>query len=180
MRRIVVLRIVARTAGVLLLIVLAAPWVWRAVTGDQFLTLTGTSMRPTYELGDILVVRQPRGDELTRPGLIVVAKLSPGDTYYVHRVWRTTDEGAVLKGDANEVPDPGPITQDLVVGTVRLHLADPWAQIYTWVQSLGGRLLIVALAALLIMGVPGRRGRPSSVRTGGPSQPTGEEGGSGG
>ncbi|RMI14339.1 signal peptidase I [Cellulomonas triticagri] len=159
---------VARAVGAALVVVLAAPLLWTLATGDHVLVVTGRSMTPTYQVGDVLLVRSPAGDELSRVGQIVVATL-PGSTTddartYVHRVVETTPEGAFLQGDANAVADPRPVTAEQVVGVPRLHLGPAASRAYLATQTLAGRLVLGATAALLLLGVPallrtGRRTR---------------------
>jgi signal peptidase I len=150
-------RALSRTLWVLLvpvLAVLAAPFVWQVVTGDTFMSVTGTSMEPTYHVGDVLVVQDPAGHELEVVGQPVVVEFTPGDptTQYVHRVLETTDAGAVLKGDGNDVADPSPITAEHVVGTPRTVLAGDLGTLYRVTQSWGTRgvvaLLVIGLALL--------------------------------
>jgi len=146
----------SRAVAILLLALLAAPFAWQATTGDRFLTVTGVSMTPTIQLGDVLVVRAPQGDELRTPGQIVVAAFGgqADGALYVHRVWQTIDDGAILKGDGNDVPDPRPITQDEVVGTPRAHFAGVSAALLKTSQDLLARVVLVATALVLGFGVP--------------------------
>lgn len=146
--------VAARTTAALLLAVLAAPTAWTAVTGDGVLTVTGGSMRPTYDVGDVLLVRAPDGDELTRPGTVVVVAL--GDSRYVHRVVEPTAEGAWLRGDANADRDPRPVSAEAVVGTPRLHLPGVLATAWHATRSVAGRVLLAG-AVLALLAVPGRR-----------------------
>jgi signal peptidase len=158
-----VTRLVARLLGALLLLVLALPLAWRLATGDTYLRVSGDSMRPTYEVGDVLVVQRPAGDELTRVGQVVVAGFGPGggDAPYVHRVESTTEDGAWLRGDGNDRRDPQPVRQDAVLGTPRLALTGVAADAFTAAQSVPGRVVLVAAAgALLWVGLGGTRRRP--------------------
>jgi signal peptidase I len=149
------LRWTSSAVAVLLALVLVVPYLWTVVTGDRFLTVTGVSMKPTYQLGDMLLVQPARGDELTTVGQVVVASFDGADgPLYVHRVWEVTEDGAVLKGDANADPDPRPITQDQVVGTPRAHLDGLAATLLTSSQELWARAAMAALALVLGVGVP--------------------------
>lgn len=148
-------RVLARLAGALLLVVLALPFGWRLVTGDTFMEVTGRSMEPTYAIGDVLAVQEPTGDDLV-VGQIVVATFGAGEsaTRYVHRVHEVTSDGAVLKGDNNDVVDPRPIQQADVLGTPRLHLTGVIAEMYRLSQGLVARVVLVAAAVVLLFGVP--------------------------
>lgn len=155
--------LVARLIAVAALIVLAAPFAWERITGDYFMTVTGPSMRPTYEINDILAVQQPTGTELQTPGQIVIATFTPGDKaqQYVHRVHEITDDGAILKGDGNDVADPSPITASQVMGTPRFAIQGVTATVYHLTQNLFGRIALVALIlpALLFSAPRKPRGR---------------------
>jgi len=162
-----VLRWSSRTVACLLLVLLAAPFAWQAATGDTFLTVTGVSMKPTYHLGDVLIVRAADGDELRTPGRIVVAAFGSGGqdgALYVHRVWQVTEDGAILKGDGNDAPDPRPVTAADIVGTPRAHVTGVAATVLATSQDLIARLVLVALTLLLGLGVPALLTRPSLAR----------------
>ncbi|WP_343847700.1 signal peptidase I [Microbacterium phyllosphaerae] len=150
----------------LTLAALAAPFVWQFATGDYYMTVTGESMRPTYEVGDVLVVQEPTGNELTTPGAIVVVAFTPGDksTQYVHRVLEPSADGAILKGDNNDTPDPNPITEDQVMGTPRLVLAGDAAVVYRATQHPLIRFPLAAVALILLV-VPLRRRRKETDTT---------------
>ncbi|SJN07958.1 Type I signal peptidase [Leucobacter sp. 7(1)] len=152
---ILVLRLVASLA----LAVLAIPFAWGLVSGDYYMTVTGVSMKPTYEIGDVLVVQSPRGNELTQTGRPVIVSFTPGDRedQYVHRVHHLVEGGAVLKGDGNEISDPLPVAQDQVLGTPRVALQGNWALLFhlteSWIVRAG--VGVVFLGALFL---PSRRG----------------------
>lgn len=161
-----VTRVLARVLAAVLLLVLAAPWAWRTATGDFYMTVQGRSMTPTYQVGDVLVVQEPDGDELTRAGQVVVAALgapgADGTRMYVHRVVEPLpDGGAWLQGDGNDARDPRPVTQDEVLGTPRLVLAGPVAAGFRASQTVAGRLVLGAVAlTLLLLPLRGRAGEP--------------------
>lgn len=148
-------RAVARAAAALLAAVLVLPLGWSLVSGDVYLTVTSGSMAPTYEVGDVLVVRRPVGDELTRVGAVVVARLAAdgsGGTY-VHRVVGPTEGGAWLQGDANPDRDPRPVSPDAVVGTPRAALSGWAGAALGRSQTVVGRVVLAgALLALLLVG----------------------------
>lgn len=161
-------RTAARVLGSLVLLALALPLAWRLASGDSYLRVTGTSMRPTYGVGDVLVVQRPAGDELTRVGQVVVVAFGPdaGGAPYVHRVEATAEDGAWLRGDGNDRRDPQPVRQDAVLGTPRLALTGWAGAAFTATQSVGGRVVLVAGAgALLWFGLGGAR-RPRPARDG--------------
>jgi signal peptidase len=153
-------RAITRTLATGVLVVLAGPLVWSLATGQSFLRVTGSSMSPTYEVGDVLVVRPPAGDELTRVGQVVVVALAgtdgSGGQRYVHRVDALTDDGAWLRGDGNDHRDPVPVRQDAVLGTPQAALPAAVSGVFTFSQSLLGRVTLGATALALLL-VPARR-----------------------
>lgn len=171
--------LVTRIVALLAVAVLAAPFVWEKVTGDYFMTVTGGSMRPTYQVGDVLVVQRPTGSDLSHPGQPVVVAFTPGDkgTQYVHRVHELVIDGAVLKGDNNDVADPTRVTEAHVMGTPRAALSGRLASTYHFTQSWVTRASVAAflIAALFL---PRRRSPshavekpvPDELRTRAPQQ----------
>ncbi len=168
--------LLSRCVAVLAILILAGPLVWEKATGDYFMTVTGRSMEPTYQLGDVLAVQKPTGDELDTIGNIVVVAFTAGDkdTQYVHRVHELTPKGTYLKGDGNETTDPAPVTPDQVMGTPRFALQGFAATMFHFTQSPAGRVIagIVALAGVFL-NMPARRGARRA--TGVPAAGSGDE-----
>ncbi|GAA2832208.1 signal peptidase I [Leucobacter komagatae] len=162
-----------RTLSSIALVALAVPFLWATVSGDYYMTVTGVSMQPTYEVGDVLVVQAPKGDELQTPGKPVVVSFSAGDTsdQYVHRVETVTEDGAILKGDGNEVSDPLPVTQEQVLGTPRFALQGTWATLFR-MSELWAVRLIVGAVFLIALFVPSKRKDRSA--TAGPAEASAE------
>lgn len=164
-----------RTLSSIALVALAVPFLWATVSGDYYMTVTGVSMQPTYEVGDVLVVQAPKGDELRTPGQPVVVSFAAGDTsdQYIHRVETVTDAGAILKGDGNELSDPLPVTQEQVLGTPRLALQGSWATLFR-VSELWAVRLIVGAVFLIALFVPSKR-KDRSVQTSSNAAPTADK-----
>ncbi|MGZ0069174.1 S26 family signal peptidase [Microbacterium sp. Yaish 1] len=169
------IRVLLRSSAVLLLVLLVLPFAWTTASGDRFVTVSSGSMVPTFQVGDVLSVQKPTGDELRKVGEIVVASLDlgSGQSQYVHRVDSLTDDGAWLRGDANSSRDPQPITREQVLGTPRFALSGVAARTFTYMQSFEGRLTVSALALALFI-IPGQRRRPrpdaERVDTGSPRE----------
>lgn len=145
------LHLVVRSAAVLILLVLVAPFGWRLASGDAFLQVRSGSMEPTYLVGDVISVRSAEGDELTRLGEpVVVTFAGQEESQYVHRVVEVLEEGAWLQGDNNSRRDPQPVTQDRVVGTPRFVLGGVGADVFTWTQTLTGRAVLGGVALVLL------------------------------
>lgn len=136
-----------RVVAVITLAALILPFGWQSISRDYFMTVTGSSMFPTYAVGDVISVQPPTGHDLDRVGNIVVASKARGDKHrqYVHRVDTVLDHGAVLKGDNNSGPDPSPVDQSLVMGTPRFVLSGLAAHAFRFLQSWGGRGVLLAL-----------------------------------
>lgn len=149
--------LILRTIASLALAALAIPFLWTAVSGDYYMTVTGVSMRPTYEVGDVLVVRAPAGDELAKVGSPVIVSFVPGERtdQYVHRVHELVEGGAILKGDGNELVDPIAVSQDQVLGTPRLVLQGTWATLFRSSELWAVRLLVGAVF-LIVLFIPSR------------------------
>ncbi|WP_217616837.1 S24 family peptidase [Cellulomonas sp. GbtcB1] len=160
------LRVATRALALVLLAVLAAPMLWKAVSGDFYMTVQGRSMTPTYRIGDVLVVQDAVGDELSRPGTVVVVALAADAgrdaSMYVHRVVEPLDDGtAWLQGDGNAGRDPRPIAQQAVIGTPRTALTGPAGQAFAASQSALGRVVLGGTALALLI-IPVRRTRAST------------------
>lgn len=153
--------IASRVIAVLALLFLVVPFAWEKITGDYFMTVTGVSMEPTYAVGDVLSVQRPDGSELREVGRIVVVSFTPGDldAQYVHRVHRVEADGiATLKGDNNDTADPTPVGSDQVMGSPRFALQGWFATLFHFIQSWGGRGILIAVAlAAAAMNMPHRR-----------------------
>jgi signal peptidase I len=138
-------RIVAAVAVTAALVLPLALW----ALGARLLVVDGGSMAPTYAVGDVLVVTAPTGADLVEGAALVVGT---GADRYVHRVVEVDGDRARLRGDANEVADPGWVTADAVTGVVALHLARPLGPLTAAAASLEGRIaLILALFFLLLL-----------------------------
>lgn len=154
------LAIFLRVIAIAAMGVLAAPFLWEAATDDYLMTVTGRSMEPTYEIGDVLIVQPPVGDELEHVGQIVVVSFNPGEkeSQYVHRVVEVTPDGTILQGDGNTTPDPTPLTAESLMGTPRVALTGTVADAYHLTQNPWMRVSIAALVlAALLVPVTSRR-----------------------
>jgi len=87
-------------------------------------TVIGGSMRPTLDVGDVVIVVEVPADTI-EPGDIIQFREAEGSTT-VHRVVEIQEiEGNmvfVTQGDANEAPDPDPVLADNVVGKVIFNI----------------------------------------------------------
>ncbi|TET40914.1 MAG: signal peptidase I, partial [Dehalococcoidia bacterium] len=95
-------------------------------------TVIGGSMRPTLDVGDVVIVVKVPADTINPDDIIQFREAEGGTT--VHRVVEIQEtEGNmvfVTQGDANEAPDPDPVLADNVVGKVVFNIPKVgWAAI---------------------------------------------------
>ncbi|BDI23893.1 signal peptidase I [Herbiconiux sp. L3-i23] len=141
--------------------VLAVPAVVVELSGRTVVEVDGQSMEPTFLLGDVVAIRDPRPADFV-PGTVVTV-LDATDSRYTHRIVGVEDDGMlILKGDNNETEDPAPVDPDTVVGVVDGHLSGAWATFALQLQSWPLRAcLLVMIVGLIFMPVRGRR-RPQA------------------
>lgn len=151
--------IIGRAAIWAFLIAVSVPFFWQLTTNGTTLVVTGESMRPTYELGDVVFlnrVTDPPHDFWKTGDIVAVAFIAsePEDNRYIHRVERILDDGrAVLKGDGNPEEDVSPVDLDQVVGTPALVLHAPYADAYVYSQTWWGRIVIFGSGILALIGL---------------------------
>jgi signal peptidase len=91
-------------------------------TGAKPLTVLSGSMAPTYDPGDVVVVRPTRARELEVGDVVTFQPVSDDPKLTTHRVVEVTygSEGVryVTQGDANDTPDPEPVRPVQVKGEV--------------------------------------------------------------
>jgi signal peptidase I len=140
----------------------------------------GTSMLPTLEGGDLVVVQPAQLSDLKVGDIIVYNNLcSTEGESVIHRVISITPQGLITKGDNNPSPDQdsgiavGPITQQCLVG--RVVFVVPYVellayyidqqQLPTWVNYLPAAIILIIVAYLIL----GEEGKPDKQKTGGSS-----------
>lgn len=151
------LLIAMRAAVWALLLVISLPFFWQLSTGGTTTVVTGTSMVPTYERGDVVFldrVQDPSSDFWQVGHIVAVAfsESAPAENRYIHRVERVLGDGrAVLKGDGNPNEDVSPVTLGQVVGVPVAVLHQPAAEIYLFSQSWTGRITIFGSGILVLV-----------------------------
>lgn len=113
-----------------------------------YVIVDGTSMEPTYDDGDLVIVREraryAEGD--------VIAFAVPDDDLpapyrVIHRIAERDADGTfVTVGDNRDERDPWPLTGDDVIGSAWLHLPN----VGTWLVELRARPLLMAWVAALL------------------------------
>ncbi|MEM2594464.1 MAG: signal peptidase I [Sulfolobales archaeon] len=89
-----------------------------ALTLLDYITLAvveGTSMEPTLQSGDLVIVIKRVSTKDISVGDVIVYRRS--GTLIIHRVLRVEDDTLITKGDNNWLPDP-PIRFQAVIGKV--------------------------------------------------------------
>ncbi|MCC6046963.1 MAG: signal peptidase I [Desulfurococcaceae archaeon] len=110
-----VLRVVARVVEVVLGVLAVALLVLMALGYVTLAVIEGTSMEPTLQTGDVVVVvRGVKPGELSVGDIVVYRR---GSSLIIHRVVSLGPFGIVTKGDNNWAPDP-PVPYEAVVGKV--------------------------------------------------------------
>lgn len=105
-----------------LLVAIAVLWfLWPAWLGGStsIVVVSGTSMEPTYDDGDVLLVREGRAEV----GDVIAFHVPGREGQIVHRVIERRADGTLLvQGDNRDTPDlPVPRDAD-VVGIALVHL----------------------------------------------------------
>ncbi|MFI8631294.1 signal peptidase I [Microbacterium sp. NPDC077663] len=131
--------------------VLAAPVLLTALTAQHTLEVTGGSMAPTYQRGDLVIIDPARIAEIGA-GDVVTVRRTDG-VLYTHRVTSISPNGVITtRGDANPVADTPTVTRADIAGVVTIHVPQPWAGMVTASQSLPGRIsLALVLSGLIFL-----------------------------
>ena len=145
----------ARAASWLYLLTVVWLVVWvvlaRLLLGWTPVIITGESMAPRIQAGDIVLIdRRPRADQLG-PGTVVTVDdpVEPGDLL-THRIVRRSPDGYQLRGDANAQPDSTLVPPAGVRGVGRLlvpALGLPVAWAHEGDIAASAACLLVSLAA---------------------------------
>lgn len=157
---------VLNVTGVVLLIVLVAPFVAYAVpttigAAESYVVMSG-SMEPTIQTGDVVFVYERRPSAIDEGDIITYNLEGESTEVTTHRVVdvERTEAGErafITKGDANEDPDPYQVPPDKVIGVVPTEPVParvPFlGQALLFAQSKVGIVLLVFVpAGLLIVG----------------------------
>jgi len=138
----------------LALIAVAAWYLWPTSLGGgtQMIAVRGQSMEPTYDHGDLLVVRADAAPAL---GDVIVFRIPDdepgGGNLVVHRFVGVRDDGTMItQGDNRDTPDSFRVTQDDVVGSPRFVV--PFAaRIVDWVSTATGLAVVGGLLVTLLL-----------------------------
>lgn len=160
----------ALTVGSLLGVAIAVVTVLAAQSGFQPLVVRSGSMEPTIATGSMVLTEEIDASEIRVGDVVAVER--PDHTRVTHRVVSIVVKGEavelVLKGDANEDPDPVPVT---VRHAQRLVWQAPMiGRMLAWLATAPGGFLLGCIVTTVIGiaagGRPPRRRRSLTRRSG--------------
>ncbi|AGW40545.1 type I signal peptidase [Leifsonia xyli subsp. cynodontis DSM 46306] len=180
------MRIALNIVGGAIIALLALPFLATVSTNGYYVTVNGTSMVPTYQRGDILLVSHTIDASALHAGNIVVVDPARAVAHYsgsslrlgpyVHRILQVKPgERFVTKGDGNALPDPGTVTPSLLSGRpTGIRLTGTAAYLFSVSQNMfvRGGMLFAGLAAFVLASsarrkhrerVPAAAGEPTAV-----------------
>jgi signal peptidase I len=103
------------------IIVVGVWFLWPVNFGGsaRFIVVEGTSMEPTFHLGDAVVVKTLVNPKVGDIVVFQVPKREPGaGALVVHRLYGIRDDGSfITKGDNRRLPDPFHVRRENILGT---------------------------------------------------------------
>lgn len=116
-----------KTSLVLLACLFVAGWfIWlRPATlgGDvSYVIVDGRSMEPTYQDGDLVLVRRAAGYEVGDVIAFRAGGRFDDPTRIIHRIVGGTPDGFTTQGDGRDRTDPWSPTSDDIIGKAQLHI----------------------------------------------------------
>ena len=136
-----------------LAIIAAVVYLWPAPLGGEtrLVIVSGHSMEPTYDLGDIVVTR---GGGTPEVGDTVVFEVPDGNAegmLVIHRIVDVDDDGFfITQGDNRDTPDQWPLTADDIVGEPLLHVPKGGVAV-RFFQQLWVLAIVIGLLVVLIL-----------------------------
>ncbi len=128
--------------------------------GTEYVFVRGDSMLPTFDPGDLVVVRKQPAYAV---GDVVAFHVPGSKARVIHRIIETSPEGYVLQGDNRPGPDPWTPTDDEIAGRQVLHLPGLGARLIELAQT---PMAIAALAAgLAVFVAVGAKDEPTPEAT---------------
>jgi signal peptidase I len=127
----------------------------------ELVVVRGTSMRPTYEPGDLVVTRT--SDHYT-PGQVVAYEAGGGEARVIHRIIAGTSEGFATQGDNRATKDPRTPTAAEITGRAVVRVPRLGTLMVNLSRSPLGMAATAGLAAFLAVIWPDVRHALSSTR----------------
>lgn len=137
---------------VTIVVLVFAIYLWPARLGGstRLVIVSGDSMQPTYDLGDLVVSRDSGTIDL---GDVVVFEVPTGPAEHmlvIHRVLEIDDDGTITtQGDNRATPDRWPLDRDDVVGEPVAHI--PKAGLIVWMLRTPFVLACIAVLILALL-----------------------------
>ena len=137
-----------------LVIVAGTLYLWPAPLGGQTraVVVSGHSMEPTYDLGDLVIVRERPTSEI---GDTVVFEVPDGETgeglLVIHRVVEVDDEGfCITQGDNRTTPDRWQLTEENIVGQPLAHLPHG-GKLFQFLQQIWVIILLIGIVVVMVL-----------------------------
>lgn len=123
------------------------------ILNHQIYVVRSGSMSPTFKTGSLLIVNVGNKEEIKVSDIITYRR--PNDTVATtHRVVNVIEEDGermfVTRGDANNVDDPVPVSENDVVGTVSTAIP-LLGYLIGFVRTKQGLLVVIIVPALIII-----------------------------
>lgn len=115
----------------------------------RFLTVLSGSMSPTLNQGDMVVSASVPLTAI-KPGDVISFRSTDGKTLVTHRVVEAKSDGFIVKGDANEDPDPTAVGLTQVVGRMAFSLP-LFGYLLFFSKSFYGFLVFIVVPGVLII-----------------------------
>ncbi len=114
-------------------------------------TILSGSMRPAYDVGDVVIDEEIAPLDARRGDIITFHDPDRGGVLVTHRVVRVRTDGAkvsvVTKGDANDADERWAVPADGSIGRVRMHVPKVgW--VVQWARGREGKLALIVFPAL--------------------------------
>lgn len=126
------------------------------ILGNRFFTVLTGSMEPSIMTGDLIISKEVSPKEI-HPGDVITFGSLNSNNITTHRVRRViTEDGKksyVTQGDANNVEDPNPVPEEVLIGKV-VKVIPKLGSIMSWMKS-NLVLVIGGLVALISLGFIG-------------------------
>lgn len=106
------------------------------------------SMSPTFNVGSVVFVTPVKPEEISTDDIITFK--DRGGLTVTHRVLEIKDNKIITKGDANDTPDPDPVTDKTVIGRVKFWI--PYAGYFiNFMKSKTGIVLFLIVPGVLLI-----------------------------
>ena len=139
------------TVIVVIVVLIAAFLAGTRIMGFKVFNVISGSMRPTYNVGDLVYVKETPASEI-RVGDAITFVLNENLVVATHRVVRISEDRVYFytKGDANEVEDAEPVHYENIEGVVEFAIPG-LGYVSDFIQHPPGTYITIGLGLLLIV-----------------------------